>query len=129
MSLCPYGFDAAKDSGGAAGCCDTFPPSILPLLAASGASYEESVTTAILRGNQAFNEFLGSMEGKGFHGEVGLIGDMLGGLLAFDAILRHRDAAAGVSRHPSSASAYSETDTVNDISATIPEDDVCEVSA
>uniref|UniRef100_G1SIE4 Membrane-associated phosphatidylinositol transfer protein 3 n=1 Tax=Oryctolagus cuniculus TaxID=9986 RepID=G1SIE4_RABIT len=65
---------------------DHVPLAALPLLAISSPQYQDAVATVIERANQVYTEFLRSADGVGFSGQVCLIGDCVGGLLAFDAI-------------------------------------------
>ncbi|KAM4843716.1 membrane-associated phosphatidylinositol transfer protein 3 isoform 2-T2 [Thomomys bottae] len=65
---------------------DHVPLAALPLLAISSPQYQHAVATVIERANQVYGEFLKSSDGTGFSGQVCLIGDCMGGLLAFDAI-------------------------------------------
>ncbi|XP_055435621.1 membrane-associated phosphatidylinositol transfer protein 3 [Bubalus kerabau] len=65
---------------------DHVPLAALPLLAISSPQYQDAVATVIERANQVYAEFLKSPDGIGFSGQVCLIGDCVGGLLAFDAI-------------------------------------------
>ncbi|XP_017170101.1 membrane-associated phosphatidylinositol transfer protein 3 isoform X7 [Mus musculus] len=65
---------------------DHVPLAALPLLAISSPQYQDAVATVIERANHIYGEFLKSSDGIGFNGQVCLIGDCVGGLLAFDAI-------------------------------------------
>ncbi|XP_060612817.2 membrane-associated phosphatidylinositol transfer protein 3 [Anolis sagrei] len=65
---------------------DHLPLAALPLLAISSPEYQGAVATVISRANQVYAQFLRSPEGLGFSGQVCLIGDCVGGILAFDAI-------------------------------------------
>ncbi|XP_048221996.1 LOW QUALITY PROTEIN: membrane-associated phosphatidylinositol transfer protein 3 [Perognathus longimembris pacificus] len=81
-SLNPFSHDAACLSTSQ----DHVPLATLPLLAISSPQYQNAVATVIERANQVYGEFLKSSDGIGFSGQVCLIGDCMGGLLAFDAI-------------------------------------------
>nr|XP_023411909.1 membrane-associated phosphatidylinositol transfer protein 3 [Loxodonta africana] len=81
-NLSPYG----HDEGGPSNSQDHAPLAALPLLAISSPQYQDAVATVIERANQVYGEFLKSSDGVGFSGQVCLIGDCVGGLLAFDAI-------------------------------------------
>uniref|UniRef100_A0A8C5RJ19 Phosphatidylinositol transfer protein membrane associated 2 n=1 Tax=Laticauda laticaudata TaxID=8630 RepID=A0A8C5RJ19_LATLA len=65
---------------------DHIPLAALPLLATSSPQYQEAVATVILRANQVYGDFIRSQEGASFNGQVCLIGDCVGGILAFDAL-------------------------------------------
>nr|XP_060641492.1 membrane-associated phosphatidylinositol transfer protein 2 isoform X5 [Anolis sagrei ordinatus] len=81
-NLSPYSYDE--------GCLSTsqdhIPLAALPLLATSSPKYQEAVATVILRANQVYSEFIRSQEGTSFNGQVYLVGDCVGGILAFDAL-------------------------------------------
>ncbi|XP_060641485.2 membrane-associated phosphatidylinositol transfer protein 2 isoform X1 [Anolis sagrei] len=81
-NLSPYSYDE--------GCLSTsqdhIPLAALPLLATSSPQYQEAVATVILRANQVYSEFIRSQEGTSFNGQVCLVGDCVGGILAFDAL-------------------------------------------
>ncbi|XP_030656272.1 membrane-associated phosphatidylinositol transfer protein 3 isoform X3 [Nomascus leucogenys] len=80
--LNPY----SHDEGCLSSSQDHVPLAALPLLAISSPQYQDAVATVIERANQVYREFLKSSDGIGFSGQVCLIGDCVGGLLAFDAI-------------------------------------------
>ncbi|KAG8517081.1 Membrane-associated phosphatidylinositol transfer protein 3 [Galemys pyrenaicus] len=81
-NLNPY----SHDEGCLSNSQDHVPLAALPLLAISSPQYQDAVATVIERANQVYGEFLKSPDGIGFSGQVCLIGDCVGGLLAFDAI-------------------------------------------
>ncbi|ELV12265.1 Membrane-associated phosphatidylinositol transfer protein 2, partial [Tupaia chinensis] len=81
-NLNPY----SHDEGCLSSSQDHVPLAALPLLAISSPQYQDAVATVIERANQVYGEFLKSSDGIGFSGQVCLIGDCVGGLLAFDAI-------------------------------------------
>ncbi|XP_008048076.2 membrane-associated phosphatidylinositol transfer protein 3 [Carlito syrichta] len=80
--LNPY----SHDEGCLSNSQDHVPLAALPLLAISSPQYQDAVAAVIERANQVYGEFLKSSDGIGFSGQVCLIGDCVGGLLAFDAI-------------------------------------------
>uniref|UniRef100_A0A8C4WVF6 Phosphatidylinositol transfer protein membrane associated 2 n=1 Tax=Eptatretus burgeri TaxID=7764 RepID=A0A8C4WVF6_EPTBU len=75
-------------------CHDHVPLAALPLLATSTPQYQECVAAVISRTNQAYHDFLKSSEAFGFNGQVCLIGDCVGGILAFDALCASVQATA-----------------------------------
>uniref|UniRef100_A0A4W4F724 DDHD domain-containing protein n=1 Tax=Electrophorus electricus TaxID=8005 RepID=A0A4W4F724_ELEEL len=81
-NLSPYSYDE--------GCLfssqDHIPLAALPLLATSSPQYQDAVTTVISRANQVYSDFLRSLDGTSFSGQVCLIGDCVGGILGFDAL-------------------------------------------
>ncbi|KAF5911754.1 hypothetical protein HPG69_015732 [Diceros bicornis minor] len=81
-NLNPY----SHDEGCLSSSQDHVPLAALPLLAISSPQYQDAVATVVERANQVYAEFLKSPDGIGFSGQVCLIGDCVGGLLAFDAI-------------------------------------------
>uniref|UniRef100_UPI003FA615DB Membrane-associated phosphatidylinositol transfer protein 3 n=1 Tax=Homo sapiens TaxID=9606 RepID=UPI003FA615DB len=96
--LNPY----SHDEGCLSSSQDHVPLAALPLLAISSPQYQDAVATVIERANQVYREFLKSSDGIGFSGQVCLIGDCVGGLLAFDAICY----SAGPSGDSSDSSTY-----------------------
>ncbi|XP_051865884.1 membrane-associated phosphatidylinositol transfer protein 1-like isoform X2 [Pristis pectinata] len=65
---------------------EPLPLSALPLLATSAASYRELLTSVVGRANREMSDFLASGEGANFRGQVCIIGDCVGGILAFDGL-------------------------------------------
>uniref|UniRef100_A0A8D3CHQ8 DDHD domain-containing protein n=1 Tax=Scophthalmus maximus TaxID=52904 RepID=A0A8D3CHQ8_SCOMX len=82
-NLSPYSYDEGCLSSSQ----DHIPLAALPLLATSAPQYQEAVATVIARANQVFADFLKSLDGSAFSGQVCLIGDCVGGILGFDALL------------------------------------------
>ncbi|XP_037367166.1 membrane-associated phosphatidylinositol transfer protein 2 isoform X1 [Talpa occidentalis] len=80
--LSPY----SHDEGCLSSSQDHIPLAALPLLATSSPQYQEAVATVIQRANLAYGDFIKSQEGMTFNGQVCLIGDCVGGILAFDAL-------------------------------------------
>uniref|UniRef100_A0A8C6PYN1 Phosphatidylinositol transfer protein membrane associated 2 n=1 Tax=Nothobranchius furzeri TaxID=105023 RepID=A0A8C6PYN1_NOTFU len=81
-NLSPYSYDEGCLSSSQ----DHIPLAALPLLATSSPQYQDSVATVIARANQVYAEFLKSLDGASFSGQVCLIGDCVGGILGFDAL-------------------------------------------
>ncbi|XP_023372620.1 membrane-associated phosphatidylinositol transfer protein 2 isoform X4 [Otolemur garnettii] len=81
-NLSPY----SHDEGCLSNSQDHIPLAALPLLATSSPQYQEVVATVIQRANLAYGDFIKSQEGVTFNGQVCLIGDCVGGILAFDAL-------------------------------------------
>ncbi|KAK5901104.1 hypothetical protein CgunFtcFv8_026006 [Champsocephalus gunnari] len=81
-NLSPYSYDEGCLSSSQ----DHIPLAALPLLATAAPQYQEAVATVILRANQVYNDFLKSVEGSSFNGQVCVIGDCVGGILGFDAL-------------------------------------------
>ncbi|KAM3868491.1 membrane-associated phosphatidylinositol transfer protein 2-like isoform 2-T2 [Diretmus argenteus] len=81
-NLSPYSYDEGCLSSSQ----DHIPLAALPLLATSAPQYQEAVATVITRANQVYAEFIKSLDGAAFSGQVCLIGDCVGGILGFDAL-------------------------------------------
>ncbi|XP_051973354.1 membrane-associated phosphatidylinositol transfer protein 2-like isoform X2 [Xyrauchen texanus] len=81
-NLSPYSYDEGCLSNSQ----DHIPLAALPLLATSAPQYQDAVATAIVRANQVYGDFIKSLEGATFTGQVCLIGDCVGGILGFDAL-------------------------------------------
>ncbi|XP_061115472.1 membrane-associated phosphatidylinositol transfer protein 2-like [Conger conger] len=81
-NLSPYSYDEGCLSNSQ----DHIPLAALPLLATSSPLYQDAVATVIMRANQVYGDFLRSLEGATFSGQVCLIGDCVGGILGFDAL-------------------------------------------
>lgn len=63
---------------------------IVPLLLASKKDFPKIVDECIFATNKIFDDFLHSDEGCGFHGQVTIIGDSIGSVIAYDALTRAR---------------------------------------
>uniref|UniRef100_A0A3B4F806 Membrane-associated phosphatidylinositol transfer protein 2-like n=1 Tax=Pundamilia nyererei TaxID=303518 RepID=A0A3B4F806_9CICH len=81
-NLSPYSYDESCLSSSQ----DHIPLAALPLLATSAPQYQDAVATVILRANQVYSDFIRSLEGASFNGQVCVIGDCVGGILGFDAL-------------------------------------------
>ncbi|XP_036384056.1 membrane-associated phosphatidylinositol transfer protein 2-like isoform X1 [Megalops cyprinoides] len=81
-NLSPYSYDEGCLSNSQ----DHIPLAALPLLATSAPQYQDAVATVIVRANQVYGDFIKSLEGATFSGQVCLIGDCVGGILGFDAL-------------------------------------------
>ena len=62
--------------------------SCIPVLAASSPDYQQNVSQLINLANKEYQDFLQSEEGFGFSGQVCLLADSVGSLLAYDALCR-----------------------------------------
>uniref|UniRef100_A0AAR2KSH4 DDHD domain-containing protein n=1 Tax=Pygocentrus nattereri TaxID=42514 RepID=A0AAR2KSH4_PYGNA len=81
-NLSPYSYDEGCLSNSQ----DHIPLAALPLLATSAPQYQDAVAAVIVRANQVYGDFIKSLEGATFSGQVCLIGDCVGGILGFDAL-------------------------------------------
>uniref|UniRef100_A0A4W4HBP2 DDHD domain-containing protein n=1 Tax=Electrophorus electricus TaxID=8005 RepID=A0A4W4HBP2_ELEEL len=81
-NLSPYSYDEGCLSSSQ----DHIPLAALPLLATSAPQYQDAVAVVIVRANQVYADFVKSLGGAAFSGQVCLIGDCVGGILGFDAL-------------------------------------------
>ncbi|XP_023814194.1 membrane-associated phosphatidylinositol transfer protein 2 isoform X5 [Oryzias latipes] len=81
-NLSPYSYDESCLCSSQ----DHIPLAALPLLATSSPQYQDAVATVIVRANQVYADFIKSLDGAAFSGQVCLIGDCVGGILGFDAL-------------------------------------------
>ncbi|XP_054612389.1 membrane-associated phosphatidylinositol transfer protein 2 [Dunckerocampus dactyliophorus] len=95
-NLSPYSYDESCLSSSQ----DHIPLAALPLLATSAPQYQDAVAAVILRANQVYADFIKSLEGASFNGQVCVIGDCVGGILGFDALC---SSSILVSESPSSS--------------------------
>lgn len=65
-SLSPYSYDEGCLSSSQ----DHIPLAALPLLATSAPQYQEAMSTAIIRANQVYADFIKSLDGAAFSGQV-----------------------------------------------------------
>lgn len=87
--LSPYSFDVSPSL------CDTthvtndsVPLGSIPIMSTCTPEYSDAVTKTVQTANTAYLDFIRSEEGSGFCGQVVLIGDSMGSILAFDALCR-----------------------------------------
>uniref|UniRef100_A0AAG5DMX9 DDHD domain-containing protein n=1 Tax=Anopheles atroparvus TaxID=41427 RepID=A0AAG5DMX9_ANOAO len=86
-SLSPYSFNTGPAGADVSNLVDV-PIGAIPLLATSSPDFQDAVNKAVACANQTYAEFLRSDEGRGFGGQVMLIGDSMGSVLAHDALCR-----------------------------------------
>ncbi|XP_046962154.1 protein retinal degeneration B isoform X2 [Vanessa cardui] len=88
-TLSPYSFDCSPSTSETPSLTnDLIPIGAIPLIATSSPEYYEYVTKTIVSANMAYNEFIKSEDGKGFNGQVCIVGDSMGSVLAYDALCR-----------------------------------------
>lgn len=75
------------------------PIGAIPLLTTCSPDFQEAINKTVTNANTAYQEFLKTEEGKGFNGQVAIIGDSMGAILAHDALCRVSN-----TRHGSDAS-------------------------
>ncbi|XP_012945649.1 protein retinal degeneration B [Aplysia californica] len=88
-SLSPFGSERQNSGGPDAGLTRTqnfVPLGAIALFATASYEYQEVVTSMVTSANQVFHDFLRSEEGIGFAGQVCLMADATGSLLAYDAL-------------------------------------------
>ena len=67
---------------------DRLPVGTIPLFATSSPEYEANLNKVIVSANQVYHDFLRSDAGYGFCGQICLVGDSVGSILAYDALCR-----------------------------------------
>ncbi|XP_028400349.1 protein retinal degeneration B-like isoform X2 [Dendronephthya gigantea] len=78
-----------------------FPVSSLSILAACSSGYSEMIDATITRANTVYREFLNSDAGAGFIGEVCIVGDCVGALLAYEAMCQEQWSIGSFETNPS----------------------------
>lgn len=58
------------------------------MLTTCSPDFQEAINKTVTSANIVYNEFLKSEEGKQFNGQVAIIGDSMGAILAHDALCR-----------------------------------------
>ncbi|XP_022651080.1 protein retinal degeneration B-like isoform X1 [Varroa destructor] len=87
-NLSPFSFQSSPSFEGISYNQNPLPIAALPLFAVSTPEYVDYLNSTIMSVNTVYHDFLKSPEGLGFTGQVVLIGDSLGAILAFDAVSR-----------------------------------------
>lgn len=88
-TLSPYSFDCSPSTIETPSLTnDLIPIGAIPLIATASPDYAESVTKTINSANAVYNEFMKSSDGKGFSGQVCIVGDSVGSILAYDSLCR-----------------------------------------
>ena len=137
-SLSPYSFDVNPELGNQTGVSnDRLPIGTIPLFASASpgnfhrqnlllshsscseffvvtrlffslSDYINSLNTVIGSANKVYNEFLQSEDGMGFCGQVSLVGDSVGSILAYDALCRPYTSSQGRRLSESSVAGHEE---------------------
>ncbi|XP_030386632.1 protein retinal degeneration B isoform X2 [Scaptodrosophila lebanonensis] len=94
-SLSPYSFDASP-SADIPNIADV-PIGAIPLLSVASPEFQETVNKTVAAANIVYHEFLKSEEGHGFSGQIVMLGDSMGSLLAYEALCRANGTTAGSS--------------------------------
>lgn len=76
------------------------PIGAIPLLTMCSPDFQDSVNRTIASANLVYNDFLKTDEGRGFNGQIAVIGDSMGAVLVYDALCRppnrHGSEASGL---------------------------------
>ncbi len=88
-SLSPYSFDVYGTGDSPQMIHESVPIGAIPLLSTSQLEYLDAVSKTVLAANQVFNDFIKSEEGQGFSGQIVFIGDSMGSILGYDAVVKH----------------------------------------
>ncbi|KAL9886990.1 retinal degeneration B isoform 1-T2 [Glossina fuscipes fuscipes] len=86
-SLSPYSFDTSPSAGDIPNVADV-PIGAIPLLAVASPEFQDTVNKTIIAANIVYHEFVKSEEGHGFSGQIIMLGDSMGSLLAYEALCR-----------------------------------------
>ncbi|XP_065202321.1 protein retinal degeneration B isoform X2 [Planococcus citri] len=86
-SLSPYSFDVSPSSTDAPHFThDSIPMGVIPVLSTISTNYIDALNKMIHNANNVYRHFLKTEEGFGFNGNICLIGDCMGAILAYDAL-------------------------------------------
>lgn len=88
-SLSPYSFNASPVAADLPNISDV-PIGAIPLLSVTSPLFHEAINKFINEANQVFHNFVKSDDGSGFSGQVALVGDSMGSLLAYEALCRQK---------------------------------------
>ncbi|XP_067641027.1 protein retinal degeneration B-like isoform X4 [Eurosta solidaginis] len=86
-SLSPYSFDASPSAADIPNIADV-PIGAIPLLSVASPEFQDTVNKTVTAANIVYHEFMKSEEGQGFAGQVVMLGDSMGSLLAYEALRR-----------------------------------------
>lgn len=98
-SLSPYSFDVSPSAVSELPNLTDVPIGAIPLLTTCSPDFQDAINKTVASANIVYNEFLKTEEGKGFSGQVAIVGDSMGAILAHDALCR-----VSHTRHGSEAS-------------------------
>ena len=80
-------FDASPTNTDLGVSNDHLPVGAIPIFAtASSSFYADAVSKFSIEANRIYSDFLRSEEGKGFCGQICLVGDSVGAIVAYDAL-------------------------------------------
>lgn len=87
-SLSPYSFDTSPSAVSEIPNLTDVPIGAIPLLTTCAPDFQDAINKTVATANVVYADFLKSEEGKGFNGQVAIIGDSMGAILAHDALCR-----------------------------------------
>jgi hypothetical protein len=86
-------------------CNDRLPLGAISLFATASPRYQEALSQLVTTANTTYRNFLATEEGAGFAGQVCLLGDSIGSILAYDALCRNMKRSSSDSSVPESTAA------------------------
>lgn len=98
-SLSPYSFDTSPTAVSDIPNMTDVPIGAIPLLTTCSPDFQDAINRTVTAANAIYADFLKTEEGRGFSGQVAIIGDSMGAVLAHDALCRTSNG-----RHGSEAS-------------------------
>lgn len=93
-SLSPYSFDVSPSAADLPNIADV-PIGAIPLLSVASPEFQDIVNKTVTAANIVYHEFLKAEEGHGFSGQIVMLGDSMGSLLAYEALCRSNTGSAG----------------------------------
>lgn len=93
-SLSPYSFDTSPSTVDIPTLTD-IPIGAIPLLTTCTADFQDFVNKTVVSTNAVYMDFIKSEEGRGFNGQVAVIGDSMGAVLAHEAMCRTNSHSSG----------------------------------
>ncbi|XP_016993047.2 protein retinal degeneration B isoform X1 [Drosophila takahashii] len=115
-SLSPYSFDASPSAADIPNIADV-PIGAIPLLSVASPEFHETVNKTVAAANIVYHEFLKSEEGHGFSGQIVMLGDSMGSLLAYEALCRSNGSQPGTASNSGGDAAASNVNTHNPLGA------------
>lgn len=68
---------------------ESVPIGAIPLVSTCQLEYLDAVSKTVVAANQVYTDFLKCEEGQGFSGQIVFIGDSMGSILGYDALVKH----------------------------------------
>ncbi|XP_035714341.1 protein retinal degeneration B isoform X2 [Folsomia candida] len=88
-SLSPYSFDVYGTGDSPQMTHESVPIGAIPLVSTCQLEYLDAVSKTVVAANQVYTDFLKCEEGQGFSGQIVFIGDSMGSILGYDALVKH----------------------------------------